>query len=164
MLVSLHRLHPIPHRKSKHMKIENQVCSIEQAKLLKSLGIEQESLFFWYNQPHDNGKDEYWETEEVAYRPWFVNASYPEDESEGCTYYAHGTEQYSAFTVSELAAMIGKGTNAASLLYDAVQSQMNRSHSFTICYSPEFLANCVISMLQTGRITAEEINERLKEK
>ena len=30
------------------MKIENQVCSLELAKKLKELGVEQDSYFFWY--------------------------------------------------------------------------------------------------------------------
>ena len=30
------------------MKIQDQVCTIEQAKKLKELGVEQKSLFFWY--------------------------------------------------------------------------------------------------------------------
>jgi hypothetical protein len=59
--------------------------------------------------------------------------------------------------------MIGKGTNAASLVYDAVLARMNQSHSFTICYSPQFLANCVIGLLETNRLTPAEVNERLKQ-
>lgn len=84
------------------MKLEDQVCTLEQAKKLKELGVMQESLFYWYKMPHTKGGDEYWETDEIAYNPWFVNASFPEDESEGDTYFVDGTEQYSAFTVAEL--------------------------------------------------------------
>jgi hypothetical protein len=120
------------------MKIENQVCTPEQGEKLKELGVWQESLFYWTHS--EKWGIMYWTSIDFRGGPTSV------------------------FTAGELAAMIGKGTNAASLLYDAVQSQMNRSHSFTICYSPEFLANVIISMLQTGRLTAEEINERLKEK
>jgi len=29
------------------MKLEDQVCSLELAKRLKELGVEQESLFYW---------------------------------------------------------------------------------------------------------------------
>lgn len=29
------------------MKLENQVCSVEQAEKLKKLGVKQESLFYW---------------------------------------------------------------------------------------------------------------------
>jgi hypothetical protein len=74
-----------------------------------------------------------------------------------------GMNAVAAFTVAELAAMIGKGTNAASLLYDAVQARMNQSHSFTICYSPQFLSNCIIGLLETGRLTPAEVNERLNQ-
>lgn len=31
------------------MKIENQVCTLEQAKKLKELGITQDSMFYWVN-------------------------------------------------------------------------------------------------------------------
>lgn len=34
------------------MKIEDQVCSLELAKLLKELGVKQESLCFWVEPVH----------------------------------------------------------------------------------------------------------------
>lgn len=88
------------------MILKDQVCTEQQARRLKELGAIQESLFYWYTSPHDNGKDEYWETKEITYMPFFVNASTLEDESEGCTYYVNQTDQYSAFTVAELGLML----------------------------------------------------------
>lgn len=144
------------------MNIENQVCTFEQAKRLKELGVNypsgKESFFKWFEC--DNGEN--WEP--ALFRPDSGEFDYilvsglegdfsDEVETRG---------NWNAFTVSELGVMFGKGTNAASLLYDAVLDQMNRSHSFTIVLSPQFLANCLIGMLETGRIKAEEINERLK--
>lgn len=119
------------------MKLQDQVCTMEQAKRLKGLGVCQDSYLF-----HIVG----------------ITTPGTLSKKEKIIFNQH----YSAFTVAELGAMIGKGTNAAALLYDAVQDQMNRSHSFTICYSPQFLANCIISMLETGRLNPAEINERLK--
>jgi hypothetical protein len=117
------------------MKLESWVCTKQQAKRLKELGVAQEGYFIWGEQG-------------VLTESWGVE----------------GNEDifYSAFTVAEFGAMFGKGTNAASLLYDAVQDQMNRSHSFTIVLSPQFLANCLIGLLETGRVTADEINQRLQ--
>lgn len=125
------------------MKLTDQVIPLEQAKRLSQLGIRQGlSAFFWDDY---EGKLQLMmnETPEDGYKP---------DAENTC---------FSAFTVAELGAMIGKGTNAASMLYDAVQDQMNRSHSFTIVLSVQFVANCVIGMLETGRLMAEEVNARL---
>lgn len=36
------------------MKLEDQVCSLENAKRLKELGVEQESYFYWLNIYLDN--------------------------------------------------------------------------------------------------------------
>lgn len=124
------------------MKLIDQVITLEQAKRLKELGIMQNSLYYHiYNLCHNIG----YEGVKVRDKP----------KDGGCIRY------YSAFTLSELGAMIGKGTNAASLLYDGVQDQMNRSHSFTIVLSVQFVASCVITMLETGRGTVEEVNARL---
>lgn len=144
------------------MNIENQVCAFEQAKRLKELGVTypkgKESFFKWFEC--DNGEN--WEP--GLFRPDSGEFDYMLINDVGGAYSddIETSGNWNAFTVSELGVMFGKGTNAASLLYDAVQAQMNRSHSFTIVLSPQFLANCLIGMLETGRIKAEEINERLK--
>lgn len=130
------------------MKLIDQVITLPQAKRLKELGVSQESHV--YHHPK-------FETPV----PGHTSVKKP-----GTMYTVTQVKKdrsvaLSAFTLSELGAMIGKGTNAASLLYDAVQDQMNRSHSFTIVLSVQFVANCVIGMLETGRLTAEEVNARL---
>lgn len=123
------------------MKLQDQVCTIIQAKRLCELGVAQEGCYSWgCNDEFDNMEPAAWTL--VSGTKW-----------------RH--KRYSAFTLVELGAMIGKGTNAASLLYDAVQDQMNRSHSFTIVLSVQFVANCLIGMLETGRVTVEEVNARL---
>jgi hypothetical protein len=40
------------------MKLEHQVISLEISKQLKALGVEQDSLFYWW-QPEDAGTDNY---------------------------------------------------------------------------------------------------------
>jgi hypothetical protein len=134
------------------MKLEDQVCTLEQAKRLKELGVEG-SLYCWV-YPANNKMIS--TRKGVCERGWAIQVI---EENEGDEF---DHDMAPAFTVSELAAMIGKGTNAASLVYDAVQARMNQSHSFTICYSLQFLANCIIGLLETGRLTPAEVNQRLK--
>lgn len=63
------------------MEIEKQVCSLEQAKRLKELGVKQESLFYWYEN-YDKPCDAY-----VVSR----------------------TKEASAYTVAELGEMLPSG-------------------------------------------------------
>jgi hypothetical protein len=138
------------------MKLEKQVCTLEQAKRLKGLGAIQESQCYWRCGILEHV---------ASVNSWGDQQTFGElikrNDSIWEPQWRDDYEIYSAFTVAELGAMIGKGTTTSSLLYDAVQDQMNRSHSFTICYSPQFLANCIISMLETSRLNAYEINGRL---
>lgn len=125
------------------MKLQDQVITFLQSKRIKELGVNQNSLFSWFGDEEfrlrDNGAS-------VEYSQWlWLSGTEPYNNQEAdwranasCT-----KPLAAAFTVAELGLMIGKGTNAAALLYDAVQDQMNRSYSFTICYSPQFLANCI---------------------
>ena len=39
------------------MNLESQVCNLELAKKLKELGVKQESLFYYQNNPYNNGSD-----------------------------------------------------------------------------------------------------------
>jgi len=131
------------------MKLENQVCSPNQAAVLKSFGILQKSLFYYHPAFESPVFGETWTT---ATGTQYKKTKVCNDKNRAA----------SAFTVPELATMVGKGTDAACHVYDAVQARMNQSHSFTICYSPDFLANCIMGLLQTGKLTAEEINQRLQ--
>ncbi len=152
------------------MRLENMVCSFEHAKTLKRLGVAyptgQESPFIWMEvQGITVDEKELWHPgifrkDNGGYDYLLISELPFEYDDEG-TLETRGW--WNAFNISEMATMIGKGTSAAALVYDAVQDQMNRSHSFTICYSPQFLANCLISLLETGRITPEECNKRLTE-
>lgn len=39
------------------MNLKNKVCSLELSKKLKELGVEQNSLFYYQNNPYNDGKD-----------------------------------------------------------------------------------------------------------
>jgi hypothetical protein len=144
------------------MKLMNQVCTLEQAKKLKALGVNQDSLYSWCGDETkrlmDNGKDG------LAVSDWvYIDLTIPPNNQEldHRSMVPSAKPFAAAFTVAELGAMIGKGTNAAALFYDAVQARMNQSHSFTIALDVKFVANCVIGMLETGRMNIEEVNNRL---
>lgn len=134
------------------MKLQNQVCTLEQGKRLKELGIRQDASHAAWLRNECNKETEFWCWPVEA--QGITNRGYSSP-TKGCL------EGFSAFTVAELGVMIGKGTNAAAVLYDAVQGQMNRSHSFTIALSAQFVANCLIGMLETGFLAADEVNARL---
>lgn len=72
------------------MKIENQVCSLEQAKRLKELGILQASYFHWQHYP------------EMTYRKEALELV-PPISKEGIT---DPGECWSAFTTAELGVML----------------------------------------------------------
>lgn len=133
------------------MKLENQVCTLEQAKRLKELGVYQESTFSW-----------------VAHKqtalpiPVVYYCGQIEDHQKEFGAGAFGIIVVAAaFTIAELRVMFGRGTAESELFYRSVQEDMNRSHSFTIALTPEFAAGCLIAMLELRQVTSEEINQRL---
>lgn len=83
------------------MKLEDQVCNLELSKKLKELGVKQESLFYHYNEPYNDGEDDWVITTFEDYKTTYENKSEP----------------YSAYTVAELGEMLpvgflfGKGTD-----------------------------------------------------
>lgn len=79
------------------MKLEDQVCSLEFAKKLKEVGIEQNSLFYWIKE-----SDPY---------IWFNSNNYP----------IH-TEKfyYSAFTASELGEVLKKHPKICGIYLECI--------------------------------------------
>ena len=72
------------------MKLEQQVCSLDLAKRLKELEVNQESYFGWF---YNDGMGE-WELDQYQ-------TDWPQDEP------GHNdVHQYSAFTVAELGQML----------------------------------------------------------
>lgn len=78
--------------KKNNMKLENQVISVELAKRLKDLGVNQESVFYWQdlltNHP-DN--------------PWILS-QFPVPQVEG-----KAIEKLAAFSVAEMGELLPKG-------------------------------------------------------
>lgn len=75
------------------MKLEEQVCSLELAIKLKELGVPQDSLFWWYSTPENNGTI----THQIHSQ---------EDEHEYRDGVKVGGNVCSAFTVAELGEML----------------------------------------------------------
>lgn len=114
------------------MKIENQVCTLEQAKKLKDIGISQVSQYhhfslgFW-----SDGKGNYPEKFELAY-----HKTAPEGY----------IKAYSAFTSAELLAMISN-----TITINILQ-----------CAQPaSALADHFIWLIETKELSIDECNDRL---
>jgi|SRR5579864_4805941 len=78
------------------MTLENQVVSLDLAKRLKELGVKQESLFYWVNQPNGGLRTN-------GYK-WQLE---PEPRTRHQSY-----DYISAFTVAELGEMLGRESNS----------------------------------------------------
>lgn len=95
------------------MKLEQQVCTLEQAKRLKELGVKQDSIFYWI------------ETYINRTRKFKVLPKYNEDgfdlvENESLQGIISGTsknECYSAFTVAELGEMLPRDYDEVGKYY-----------------------------------------------
>jgi len=121
------------------MELSKQCCTVEQGKRLTELGVNAPSLFEHVEQ---YGKPN-------RIRP------VPEVDTHDFK------STYPAYTVAELGAMFGRDTVAAQRLYDAVLDRMNEGLSFTIAYSAEFLATCLIGAIERNLITPEQCNNNL---
>ncbi len=79
------------------MKLEEQVVSLEIAKKLKELGVEQESYFWWVDTKEEGGEG--FRLRENRTAEWLehLKATQPA---------AKNMEYYSAFTVAELGEML----------------------------------------------------------
>ena len=83
------------------MKLKDQVCSLELAKKLKKLGVEQESLFNWVNEK--------------------LTFEQPSKE-----FKVASTSWYSAFTVAELGELLPKGWHSTKPWNDYEQESKGK--------------------------------------
>lgn len=123
------------------MKLQDQVCTKEQAQRLKELGVAQTAIFAWTEIP-----------QLIYYR-----------KSQAWPAISTLIEWEAAFTVAELGRAIGSGTFAAQKFHDAVMSKINASHSMTIATSPQFVASFLIAAIEAGVVKVEGVNQRLKQ-
>jgi hypothetical protein len=130
------------------MKIENQVCSLEQAKRLKELGIAQQCVFKYNQNLYENAGD----ITEGVWTIWYNNLSCAKN-------------QIAAFTVAELGEMIGPDT----------RWQTFKTRARCWCFDCEYYctpfadfrseaearAAMLIILLENNHITVEGANTRL---
>ena len=132
------------------MKIENQVCTLEQAKKLYDLLIDGEAAFYWAYPTMNSG--------------WRV---YPS----GCFSTDDGSEYYPAYTVSELQIMDGTlGNIDISIIshlkgkfysdVDPASKSYENKFEYYDTFAQAFAAK-VIRALKSDYYTAAEANERL---
>jgi hypothetical protein len=131
------------------MKVENQVCTLKQGQKLEELGIDAKPLFC-YCRVLTSIEDSY---DDLLPTEWNL---------EGLPDLAT-TWKAPAFTVSELAKMIGKGTKSAEHLWNRMLSHINSGNSCVSFYNAEFLADFVIDVLQAKYLSVEDCNKRLLE-
>lgn len=147
------------------MTIESQVCTLQQAKWLKELGVVQEALFYWMPDPND-------EATKITYKLpdyFLVYGDKQMPSKEGTTVKQNVLEgrfrkTFAAFTVAELGVMLpdyyASWRGRQGKWYCAhVEDQ---EYNF-LCLQTEAMVKSalLIRLLQGGEITAEEVNTRL---
>lgn len=138
------------------MKIEDQVCTLEQAKMLKELGVAQESLFYWWWWYI---KDFAGEGPKIVYQGKLKATGTLSNVQECC-----------AYTVAEFGEMLPTG-------YDTMKITVNRDscewQGYDLDGGPfpseqtykteaEVRADMLLALINSKLITVEEINNRLK--
>ena len=129
------------------MKLSEQVCTLEQAKRLKELGIEQKSICYHHFQKDYGfaGVQENKENHTVSFgKPPMITDM-----------------AYSAFTVAELGVMIP----AEYFLPSNKDGAWWMSHGMTFEKTEaEARATMLIQLLQANKVTPAEVNQRLTQK
>lgn len=144
------------------MKIENQVCTLEQAKKLKELGVIQKAYFSWCGDETHRLLDNC--AEGVVYGQWvFVSNTEPFNNMEAD--YRQDVDSAnpiaSSFTVSELAKMIKGGSYESERLWNRMLSRINGGNSCVSFYDASFLAEFLIEILEAKYLSVKACNERL---
>jgi hypothetical protein len=147
------------------MKLQDQVCTIEQAKKLKELGVSQESYFSWCGDETqrlmDNGKDG------LAISDWvYVTRTIPcnNQEADHREMVPSAKPFAAAFNVAELGIMLPPGydtmytTNDGWRCYDLDGMDM---HKKPFIHEVEARAAALIKLLENGKISVDEVNQCL---
>lgn len=137
------------------MKIENQVCTLEQAKLFAGFKVGEDyfPLYVWVPEfPIFNDTVRLCTFNEFESR---LKNSILSDDARALVGF------YPAFTIPELSTIIGKGTKAAEHHWQWLIDCVNSGLSGTVAYNTVALAGFVLTQLEIGALTPEEVNNRL---
>lgn len=148
------------------MKLQDQVCTLEQAKQLRELGVSQDSLFSWCgdetNRLMDGGASG------VEYGKWvFVNTtkSANNQEEDHRDLVPSAKPFAAAFTVAELGVMLPtlgikrvKSNNGQGQDYHWLEF---KSQDWSDINEAQLLSKFLIYLLEEKIITPEEVNNRL---
>lgn len=134
------------------MKIEDQVCTIEQAKKLKELGVVQESYLYHFK---GLGNDDTWRITSKIFLPL------AREEKE------FNNHIYSAFTVAELGVAIGSGYYTYNG-QNGLEWVCYNKHDVFIINGERFpteaqaRAALLIHLIEKGTLKVDEVNKRLE--
>lgn len=131
----------------------NLVCTPEQASELKALGVSQSSTFYFLNPKTDN--PDLFIKCELAYISILYSSTYSGskfDEKECIA---------SAFTVTELAPVIKSLARTSFQLLEKHNKKYKGIREVELIFSPEYIADCVLSGLEQKAITIDQVNKML---
>ena len=139
------------------MKLENQVCTFEQAKLFAGFKVREDyfPLYVWVPEfPIFNDAVRLCTFTEFESR---LKNSILSDDARALVGF------YPAFTIYELSTIIGKGTKAAEHHWQWLIDCVNSGLSGTVAYNTVALAGFVLTQLELGTIDVEACNKKLVE-
>lgn len=149
------------------MKLENQVCSIEQSKKLKELGVVQDSLFYHFpNVNTEQIKEKY---DLPDYTIQSANYTFPKHYDNIRQKCLNGelNNTYSAFTASEILQMLGNYYNENSFLVRVKICLIILTNKFNYLTDAKgnshilFITDLLIACGKRGVLKIEDINYRL---
>lgn len=126
------------------MKIEQQVCTLEQAKKLKELGIKQDSYLTYELVPWDRTNSHKKKGKLINLKPT----------NKGKASAVLGFEYFAAFTVAELGEMLGYHLNLSYSTKDGKQSWLAKDkpvHTFDT--EAECRASLLIHLIESSLLS-----------
>lgn len=149
------------------MKLENQVCSLEQSKKLKELGVVQDSLFYHFpNVNTEQIKEKY---DLPDYTIQSANFTFPKHYDNIRQKCLNGelNNTYSAFTASEILQMLGNYFTQDELMQRIKICLVILKNKFKFLPHPEgnshilFITDLLINLVKREILKMEDINHRL---
>lgn len=160
------------------MKLDEQCCTLEQAKELRELGVKQDSLFYHFPNPNLPSIKKKYKLSDYNVR--YGKEQIGKETHSIKTLVLQGAFQstYSAFTVAELCVMLGDNFPTWSFKYRGktkwiatIQIKKAKRSYDTVLTAPEFdryaetqaqaLATLLIATIKTGYLKVKDINKRL---